>query len=575
VAVNENVTPPTIGIVFSASVLTCLVDQITLKAEVAGGCGTYDYSWKNSQGDELGCTDQITVFAPDTYKLTVTGGNGCSADTSITISQDIVPPMVDAGPDQVLTCCVTSVTLDGSTNAGTPPYTYVWTDADGNVVGGTEDVAVDQPGTYTLTVRGANGCSASDSMIVSQDIVPPAVDAGLDQVLTCCVISVTLDGSANGGTPPYTYSWVDAAGNVVCTSEDATVDQPGTYALSATGANGCSAIDTVTVTQDVAAPAIDIIDPQMLSCVVTSVTLDGAAHGGTPPYTYVWSDSNGSIVGTTEDIDVSEPGKYTLTVTGANCCSASACVTVDEDLDPPLVDAGPDRELTCLVDAVTLSVYVSGGKQPYLFLWRDEQGAMLSTEEAIVVNAPGTYRVTVVGANGCCASDEVMVSKNTTPPNVDAGPDKTITCANPDVLLDATIFGGQEPYTIKWLNDCGDTVATTEDITVTLPGVYTIVVTGANGCVASDTVRVADGIVPPQVDAGADKLLTCENEEVLLDATVLGGACPYTYRWTNSCGAVVGDTEDLTVSLPSVYTLTVTSADGCIGSDSVEVKKEE
>ena len=68
---------------------------------------------------------------------------------------------------------------------------------------------------------------------------------------------------------------------------------------------------------------------------------------------------------------------------------------------------------------------------------------------------------------------------------------------------------------------------------------------------------------------------TCENEEVLLDATVSGGACPYTYRWTNSCGAVVGDTEDLTVSLPSVYTLTVTSADGCVGSDSVEVKKEE
>jgi len=438
-----------------------------------------------------------------------------------------------------------------------------------------EDVVVGQPGTYKLTVAGANGCSGSDAVSVTQDIVPPVVDAGPDQVLTCCVTSVTLGGSANSGTPPYTYSWVDAAGNVVGKMEDVTVDQPGTYALTATGANGCSAIDTVTVMQDVAVPLVAIADPEALSCVVTSVTLDGSASGGTPSYTYVWTDSDGNIVGATEDVDVSQPGTYTFRVTGANCCSARACVTVNQDIEPPLVDAGPNRELTCMVDEVTLSVCASGGKQPFLFLWRDAQGVLLSTEQTIVVHSPGIYRVTVVGANGCCASDEVVVIENMTPPSVDAGPDVTITCANPEVYIDATISGGQEPYVIKWLNDCGDTVATTEDITVTLPGVYRIVVTGANGCTASDTVTVADGIVPPRVDAGANKVLTCEAEEVLLDATVSGGARPYTYRWTNACGAVVGDTEDLTVTLPSVYALTVTSADGCVGSDSVEVKKEE
>ncbi|MCD6495542.1 hypothetical protein J7K60_05750, partial [Candidatus Bipolaricaulota bacterium] len=62
---------------------------------------------------------------------------------------------------------------------------------------------------------------------------------------------------------------------------------------------------------------------------------------------------------------------------------------------------------------------------------------------------------------------------------------------------------------------------------------------------------------------------------VLLDATVSGGASPYTYRWTNSCGTLVGTTEDITVSLPSVYTLTVASADSCVGSDSIEVTLEE
>jgi len=575
VSVSEDAAPPTIGIVPSASVLTCLLDQITLKAEVNSGCATYGYSWKNSEGNELGCTAEITVDAPDTYTLIVTGANGCSARASITITQDIVSPAVSAGLDQVLNCAVTFVTLDGSASAGTPPYTYAWADVAGNIIGLMEDVVVGQPGTYKLTVAGANGCSGSDAVSVTQDIVPPVVDAGPDQVLTCCVTCVTLDGSANSGTPPYTYSWVDVTGNVVGKMEDVTVDQPGTYALTATGANGCSAIDTVTVTQDVAVPLVAIADPETLSCVVTSVTLDGSASGGTPSYTYVWCDADGNIIGTTEDMDVSQLGKYTLTVTGANCCSARACVTVNQNIEPPLVDAGPSRELTCLVDEMTLSVCASGGEKPYLFLWRDEQGTMLSTEQALIVQSPGTYRVTVVGANGCCASDEVVVSENTTPPDVDAGPDKIITCANQGVHVDATISGGQEPYVIKWLDDCGDTVATTEDITVTLPGVYRIVVTGANGCTASDTVTVADGIVPPRVNAGANKVLTCGAEEVLLDATVSGGACPYTYRWTNACGAVVGDTEDTTVTLPSVYTLTVTSADGCVGSDSVEVKKEE
>ena len=575
VTVNEDVTPPEVEIVPSATVLTCLVGQIVLNAQVGSGCQVYDYSWKNSQGDEIGCMDQITVDEPDTYTLTVVGGNGCSASAKVTITQDVTPPTVNAGSDQVLTCCVTSVTLDGSASGGTPPYTYAWTDTDGNTIGCGEDLTVDRPGVYTLSVTGGNGCSASDSVTVTENIVPPTVSAGEDQVLTCCVTSVTLDGAASGGTPPYTYQWTDAAGNVIGTTEDISVDEPGTYIFTVTGANGCEGTDSVSVSQDIAVPIVGIADPQTLSCIVTSVTLDGSVSGGTPPYTYTWSDADGNVVGTMEDVDVSEPGTYTLTVAGGNCCSASACVTVNQDIEPPVIDAGADRELTCLVDEVTLSVCASGGKEPYLFLWRDEQGTILSTEQTLVVNTPGTYRSTVVGANGCCASDEVVVSKNTTPPDVDAGLNKVITCANPEARIDANISGGQEPYTIKWLNDCGDTVATTEDITVTLPGVYTLVVTGANGCTASDSVTVADGIIPPRVDAGADKLLSCETEEVLLDATVSGGASPYTYRWTNSCGAVVGDTEDITVSVPSVYTLTVTTADGCVGSDSVEVKKEE
>ena len=656
VTVTQDIVPPTVS-AGPDQLLACSVTSVTLDATVSGGTPPYTYSWIDVAGSVVGTSEDVTVDKPGVYTLTVTGANGCSASDGVTVTQDIVPPTVDAGADQTITCANTTAKLDATVSSGRPPYTYDWRDSNGSLVGCTEDIIVDQPGlytltatglngcqasdsvlvsedvtppaigitssamvltylvdqitlkaevaggceiyeyswensagdelacadeltvdtpdTYTLTVTGANGCSASEQITVTQDIVPPTVNAGSDQVLTCCVTSVTLNGSGSGESLPHTYAWTDSAGNIVGTTESISVDEPGTYTLTVTGSNGCTASDGVDVIQDISVPIVSIATPQRLSCLVPFVTLDGSASGGTALYEYAWTDADGNIIGVAEDVEVSEPGTYTLTVTGANCCSTSACAAVSQDIDPPVVDAGSDLELTCLVHELTLSVCVSGGREPYLFLWRDEQGAMLSTEQAPVVTSPGTYRVTVVGANGCCASDEVVVSENLIPPVVDAGQDKTITCAAPEARIDATVSGGQTPYAIKWLNDCGDTVATTEDIIVTLPGVYTLVVTGANGCAATDTVIVADGIVPPQVDAGPDKLLTCEEEGVLLDATVSGGACPYTYRWTNSCGAVVGNMEDLIVSLPSIYTLTVTSANGCIGSDSVEVKKEE
>ncbi|HDL86662.1 MAG TPA: hypothetical protein ENH11_10140, partial [Candidatus Acetothermia bacterium] len=188
--------------------LTCLAPDATLTASVSGGVPPYTYVWKDSEGKKIGSDRVITVDKPGTYIVTVSSAGCCAGSGTVTVTQDIVPPTVSAGPDQLLTCAVTSVTLDGSASGGTPPYTYMWTNAAGKVVGKTEDVTVDQPGTYTLTVTGANGCSASDSVVVTQDIVPPTVSAGPDQLLTCAVTSVTLDGSASGGTPPYTYSWV-------------------------------------------------------------------------------------------------------------------------------------------------------------------------------------------------------------------------------------------------------------------------------------------------------------------------------------------------------------------------------
>ena len=552
-----------------------MVNEITLHAEAAGGCGSYEYRWEESSGALLGVTDKLIVDKPGGYTVTVSGLNGCSTSKSIVVYQDITAPTADAGPDQLLTCLVTSVTLNGSADGGTAPYTYSWANSAGDIVGTSKDVCVSTADTYTFRVTGDNGCLARDTVTVSENVDPPIADAGPDQLLTCLVTSVTLSGSASAGSPPYTYSWANSAGDIVGTSKDVCVDTPDTYTLRVTGDNGCSNRDTVTVSEDVDPPIADAGADQLLSCLVTSVTLSGSASSGVEPYEYLWSDPQGNAISTERQVDVDKPGTYTLTVTGSNGCSTEDSVAVDQDIEAPVVDVGPDRELTCLVHEVTLSASASGGKQPYIYIWRDEKKEILSMGKELLVHEPGAYIITVVGSNGCCGSDKINVLENNAQPDVSAGPNKILTCSNPEATLDADVSGGQAPYQIEWINDCGEIVATTEDIIVTLPGVYTIFVTAANGCAASDEVTVSDGMVAPQVDAGPDKLLTCEEDELILDATVWGGASPYTYRWTNACGAVVGASENLTVSLPSVYTLTVTTADGCVGSDSVIVEKEK
>ncbi len=553
--------------------------KVTLDAAVSGGTSPYTYSWTDSNGNVVGDSEDITVNNPGTYTLTVTGANGCSASDSVTVTQDITPPVVKISADHsALSCAVTSLTLKAAASGGTPPYSYQWTDSAGKPLGNSDSLTVTNPDTYTVVVTGANGCSTTAQFTVSQDILAPEVKITTDiQALTCANSQAHLKAEVEGGRSPYTYQWFDSSGELLGDGDTITATKPDNYRVVVTGANGCSACDKINITQDITPPLVDAGPIQTLSCIVKSVTLNPTVIGGSSPYTYQWSGPNGKIIVSgvnTGKITVDRPGTYTLTVTGANGCSASDSVTVAEDFAAPVVDAGPDREITCTVKEVTLSATVSGGKPPYTFVWQTENGKVLGTSDSITVDQAGTYIVTAIGANGCCSSDAVVVMDNTTPPIIDAGPDKFLTCSAQKAYLHVDISGGYPPYSIVWTDDCGTEIGTTADITVDLPGIYAVTVTGANGCSASDTVKVIDAVDPPQVDAGPDKVLTCDVTEVTLDATVTGGTPPYTHEWRNACGTIVGNTEDITVSVPSTYTLIVTGADGCMASDSVVVTKE-
>ena len=574
VVVTQDIEAPVVDAT-SDGVLTCADQQVNLTADVTGGSAPFCYTWLDPSGELIGTAASVDVSAPGTYTVTVTSTqSGCSASDTVVVTQDIEAPAVNATSDGVLTCANQQVTLGVEVIGGAKPFYYVWVDSGARLIGTTASVDVSEPGTYMVTVTGSNGCSASDTVAVTQDIEAPVVQATSDGVLTCANPEVTLSAETTGGSPPFCYTWLDSRGDLVAATAVVNVSDAGPYTLTVTGSNGCSVSDTVNVAKNIEPPLVSATSDGVLTCANPEVTLSAEVTGGSAPFSTMWLNSKGDLVATTATVGVSDAGTYTLIVTGSNGCSASDTATVTENVESPLVSVTSDGVLTCVNHEITLSAEVTGGSAPFNYMWLDAGGGLIATTPAVSVSDAMTYTLIVTGSNGCAVSETLVVTKDTSPPLVEVGEDRELTCDNNEVFIDIIVSGGTSPYSYLWLDDCGQEIAITEDITVTLPGLYTVTVTGANGCQAIGYVEVINGIFPPIVDAGPDRVLDCETGEALLDATVSGGTAPYEYVWSNACGDVVGRTEDLVVKQPSVYTLLVRTADGCVASDSVVVTQD-
>ncbi|NLD71800.1 MAG: DUF11 domain-containing protein, partial [Chloroflexi bacterium] len=467
VTVNAN---PTAGITPASPVLTCKDPSVVL---TASGAGTYRWS--------TGATTQsITVNTAGTYTVTVTNAAGCTDTASVVVTADKAAPTASITPSALqLTCDVKSVTLTGGASGGTGAYTYSWSTG-----ATTKDITVTTPGTYTLTVKGANGCTDTESVTITQDVNAPSVEVTATATeLTCTTTSSLLTAEMTGGTAPFTYAWSTNE-----TSESITVSKPGTYSVTVTGANGCEDTDEIVITQDIAAPSVVIeATEEELNCEVSESTLTAMATGGTAPLTYAWSTGE-----TTSSIVVDAPGTYTVTVTGANGCTDEDSYTVTQDLTAPsvVIDATAE-ELTCAVNASTLTANVTGGIAPLHYLW--STGA---TSDQIVVTEPGTYSVTVTGANGCTDTDEITITEDVEPPSVTVTATATeLTCEVTSSTLTAVLTPdvGTGPFTYLW-----NTAATTPSISVTEPGTYSVVVTGANGCSSTASIVLTEN-KPPEI----------------------------------------------------------------------------
>ncbi len=467
--------------VTAAPAKLCEGDTVTYTAVPTGGTDC-QYSWSNGSH-----SNAINITTDSTYTVTVTDNLGCQVTASKQLT--MYPAAVASISGSTVLCNNGTTTL--TANGGT---TYLWSTGSSQ-----RTITVSQPGTYVTTVTTVYGCSASDTVMVTQ-FANPSI---LGNTTFCSGGYTTL--TATGGD---SYQWSTGA-----TTASINVNIAGNYSVTASTSNGCSGSASVTVIQNEASNVIISGSTVICSGIGTSLT----ASSGTD---YLWSTGE-----TTQSINVNNPGSYSVTVTNNNGCSGSSSQTVTM-MEPTVISGS-----TQICQGQSTTLYASGSGS---YAWSN--GASTSF---ITVNTPGNYTITVTLPNGCSSSATVNVSVGATPTPVILG--NTTLCQGQSTTLTAN---GGSSYV--W-----DNGSMNNSITVSQSGVYTVTATNAEGC--SNTANVTVTVNPlPNINIVGNNSF-CQGDNVTLTAT---GA--NTYVWSNSQSS-----NTITVSNAGTYTVTGTDANGC------------
>jgi gliding motility-associated-like protein len=592
------VTPRTTPVVDAGAdktLVSCAADTVIiggLPAVTGGGTGPFTYLWTPATGLSSATVQNPSVTgitATTSYQLIVTDTFGCSGNDFVVVNVVNSTLQVEAGNGGVVCAASGSpVQLGGTPTAvgGTSPYVYTWSPATGlNAANVANPIAtVISTTKYYLTVTDAKGCQAIDSVTVQQNATPVA-NAGADTAL-CAGFCTTLNGSATGGSGNYQYAWSPTVGlsNNNTPNPLACPQVTTTYILTVTDSLGCNSADAVTITI-LAKPVADAgTDKNLTACFGDSVQIGGspAASGGIGPYTYAWSPATGlssTSIANPVVKGITSTTLYSLTVTDASGCSAVDVVQVNIVPSALVANAGPDI-FTCFNNSgATLTIggspTATGGTGPYTYSWSGPNINAPNNAANITVSpiTAGVYNVTVTDAKGCTATDFAIVNAST-PVSVNVGPDTSI-CAGTSVSLGAMATGATS---YQWSPGTGLSSTTIPNpvATPTATTTYSVTITYGNNCTASDAITIT--VRPrPSANAGPDRTMTaCSADSVQLGGTpaATGGTAPYTYSWTPTAGL----TDSLAarpwvknLGATALYTLNVTDASGCTGTDQVQV----
>lgn len=528
-----------------------------------GGSGTYAYQWFTNLGVPLAGQTNATAngLCPEKYQIRVTDNQGCLTWDSATIGAN----PLQVNPSTISTLCfgdcngmITAITLKGN-----QPYTYHLQNSLGTTIynGNNFIMANLCADNYTLLVADASNCALSFPLTIAQ---PSAITALISVTEPLCFSNCNgaLTATISGGTPPYVYSWLDAASNSMGNNPGVQNLCAGNYALEIEDSNGCKP-PAFPVVMAQPTRLTDSLDYSFPYCNGGLGYVQAIPSAGTPPYNFIWSTG-----ASTSGIHNLDTGLYRVTITDQNNCSVVDSVRFNF---VPALEIQVYTEwyngyhFKCNEGSLTyLKSSATGGVPPYNFQWNDSLNSNLDSLYGV---PPGVYVVTVTDALGCQKTDTLNLYL--VPPKLLVSHQENhISCygAN-DGGIHVSISGGVPAYNIFWEHDpfLKDTV-----LNGLSPGVYVYNVIDTNICFISDTVIITEP-QPLTVSVGKTDATCYGGADGIAWSNGNGGTTPYTYSWNG--GAYTSDTI---FGIPAgSYVVTVRDSNNCEISANVVVNQPD
>ncbi len=524
---------------------------------INGGVPNYTTSWVGPNSF-VSNSQNISGLEGGDYTLTVTDLNNCVIVQTYTVDEPL-PFVFTPTINHVLCFGELTGSIQVAVSGGNGGYLYDWRDATNIQISTTNAIVNVAAGDYTLTVTDALNCSYFETFTVLES----------DEIFFNASISIiscfdSNDGAISlvpsGGTPNYSYSWVGPLGfNSI--NQNISNLIPGDYTCTIIDQNFCTKDTTISLIN----PGVILID-ETLTHLTCNGDLSGAIDivisGGNPAFTFDWTGPN-AFVSNSQNISGLEAGDYTLIVTDSGSCSVTEIYTLIQPA--PITFIETITTVLCTGDSTgAIEVIVSGGNGGFLYDWRDNANNQISITNEILDVPAGDYTLTVTDMFGCNLSqlytiDEPLQAINLTLSSID------IDCfGDSDGSVGVAISGGTvitpADYMVEWYDDLNNLIGNTQIISNLPVGIYTVIVSDLNNCVASDSIEVfqsSDIVLNPIV---SDALC---NGDLNGFAQVFpsGGTVniSYTYEWENvlNPGIIISTTNEITGITAGDYLITV------------------
>lgn len=544
--------PSPINLIGVGKDVTCFgASTGTVTVSASGGNGGFQFLW-NDPAQSTSAT--VSGLPAGTYSVTVTDSKGCSATTTVTITQ---PPAFTSAMFAGEISCFGAKDGTGTVTpvGGSAPFGYLWSDP----LSQTSSTAVGLgSGTWYVTVTDKNNCSVVDTL----ELLEPTqlfVDVQTTEITCFGSNDGKVQAFPSGGTSPYGFTWTSG-------SKQATAQNlgPGTYTVTITDDRGCTVVRSASLTQpaeiQIAGTAVNVF-----CSGDKDGSIDLSVSGGVSPYAFLWNHGS-----TDEDPQGLGPGIYVVTVTDGNGCTKTFNIQVTSPQG--MIGEFSKTDVACFGESTgAIDVQIQGGEPGYAYLWSDG-----STAEDRTGLAPGSYSLTVTDGNGCTIERGIDIDQPDQPLAAVMIGDTLDCFGDRDGRIVFQVTGGTPAYrfSLDSLNFNGS------NIQIGLPaGTYSGFVVDKLGCRAS--VGEVAVIEPAEVmvDLGPDFFLEL-GRDTQLNAIVTNGIPPLTYTWFAQDSAFLSclacpDPKVVGLQFSRTFRVLVTDANGCTGEAFVTVNVDK